>query len=53
MEKCVVEQLKWIREELNKGLVIEVYLDRVLKEYDELHNKKNTVRGEELRGDSI
>lgn len=53
MEKCVVEQLRWIRKELDKGLVIETYLDRVLKEYDELRNKENTVRGKELRGDSI
>lgn len=35
MDKNTLIRLKWIRKELDKGLVIEAYLDRVIKEAED------------------
>ena len=53
MEKYVVEQLKWIRSELDRGLVIEAYLDRVIKEYDDIQGTEEDNRREVFGRDTV
>lgn len=49
MDKNVVEHLKWIRKEMDNGLCVEVYLDRIIKEHDGIQSSENNKRGEVLR----